>query len=203
MSIRLKYRYAKRSYASRRWPVTLRLLPSQTSPEITQQGLYECCLMAGLSQPKVTRQKTGISHKAIKAIAADRQAIMRLNSYHNQQHIAQVILAAGLLADYAQITQIERDLLIVAALIHDFAHLGRFRNRKAMWQERQSVTKAMPILLRHGCDSRLVTLFEEMILATSPAHKGQEADIKDNDILSLLLDADLFASLFLPTREMQ
>ena len=40
-----------------------------------------------------------------------------------------------------------------------------------------------------------------MIMATSPMAPDDRADIKGNDILSLLLDADLFASLFLPKKQ--
>ena len=40
-----------------------------------------------------------------------------------------------------------------------------------------------------------------MVAATSPAEPVSETRHKGNDILSLLLDADLFASLFLPKRD--
>ena len=46
-------------------------------------------------------------------------------------------------------------------------------------------------------DVRLVSLFHQMIMATSMFYERQNASVKGNDILSLLLDADLFASLFL------
>lgn len=197
-SRRLKYRFANRGYAALRWPSGLSMMPSQLSPEMAQLSLYECCLMAGLSGPVKARQKTGISHSGIKSLAKKQVKLMRLNAYHNSAHIGQVILACGLLADAAQISQIERDILIVAALIHDYRHLGAKRNKTALWQEALSCDEALPRLIRGGCDSRLITLFYEMVLATSPLADEEAHSIKGNDILSLLLDADLFASLFLP-----
>lgn len=197
-SRRLKYRFANRGYAALRWPSGLSMMPSQLAPEMRQLSLYECCLMAGLSKRINTRRKTGISHKGIKSLAAKQTKLMRLNAYHNSAHVGQVILACGLLADKAQISQIERDILIVAALIHDYRHLGAKRNKTALWQEALSCDEALPCLIRGGCDSRLIALFYEMVLATSPQADDDVKSIKGNDVLSLLLDADLFASLFLP-----
>lgn len=176
------------------------MLPSQTSAEMRQLSLYECCLMAGLSAPSFTRHNTGISHTAIKKVAKAQSRLMRLNAYHNQAHICQVIIAAGLLADEASISQVERDILIVAALIHDFGHLGAKRNKTPFWQEVFSCDKALPLLIRGGMDSRLVGLFYEMVLATSPQADADTVQVQGkkqgDEIISLLADADLFASLF-------
>ena len=201
LSRRLKYRFTKRGYAHLRMPSSRLYLPTQTATEMHQLSLYDCCLMAGLSSPSKTRHGAGISHKAIRAVAQAQARQMRLNSYHNQRHIGQVIIAAGLLADEANISQIERDTLIVAALIHDYNHLGRRRHKSDFWQEIASCDAAIPRLIRGGLDSRLVGLFYEMVAATSLTGPADETRLKGNDILSLLLDADLFASLFLPKRE--
>ena len=201
---RLQHRFTSVSYARNRWPHSRAMLPSQTSAEIRQLSIYECCLMAGLSAPALTRHHTGISHNAIKKVAKVQSRLMRLNAYHNQAHICQVIIAAGLLADEASISQVERDILIVAALIHDFGHRGAKRNKTPFWQEVFSCDKALPLLISGGMDSRLVGLFYEMVLATSPLAdadtakaqgKGQNKQQGD-DIISLLADADLYASLF-------
>ena len=49
-------------------------------------------------------------------------------------------------------------------------------------------------------DVRLVSLFHQMVMATSMFYGARTPSVKGNDILSLLLDADLFASLFLPKK---
>lgn len=193
---RLHHRFTSVFYARNRWPHSRAMLPSQTSAEMKQLSLYECCLMAGLSAPSCTRHNTGISHNAIKKVAKAQSRLMRLNAYHNQAHICQVIIAAGLLADEASISQVERDILIVAALIHDFGHRGAKRNKMPFWQEIFSCDKALPLLIRGGMDSRLVGLFYEMVLATSPQADADTVKGKGDDIISLLADADLFASLF-------
>lgn len=197
---RLQHRFTSVSYARNRWPHSRAMLPSQTSAEMRQLSLYECCLMAGLSAPSFTRHHTGISHNAIKKVAKAQSRLMRLNAYHNQAHICQVIIAAGLLADEASISQVERDILIVAALMHDFGHQGAKRNKTPFWQEVYSCDKALPLLIRGGMDSRLVGLFYEMVLATSPQADADTVQIQGkqqgDDIISLLADADLFASLF-------
>ena len=193
---RLLHRFPLLFYARNRWPHSRAMLPSQTSAEMKQLSLYECCLMAGLSAPSFTRHNTGISHNAIKQVAKAQSRLMRLNAYHNQAHICQVIIAAGLLADEASISQVERDILIVAALIHDFGHRGAKRNKTPFWQEIFSCDKALPLLIRGGMDSRLVGLFYEMVLATSPQADADTAKGQGDDIISLLADADLFASLF-------
>lgn len=201
LSRRLKYRFTTRGYAHRRMPSSRLYLPTQTAPEMHQLSLYDCCLIAGLSTPSKTRHGAGISHKAIQAVAQAQARLIRLNHYHNQCHIGQVIIAAGLLADEANISPIERDTLILAALIHDYNHLGRRRHKSDLWQEIASCDQAIPRLIRGGLDSRLVGLLYEMVAATSPTDRANETRLKGNDILSLLLDADLFASLFLPKRD--
>ena len=200
-SRRLRYRFTNRDYAHLRMPSSRGYLPTQTAPEMHQLSLYDCCLMAGLSAPSKTRHSAGISHKAIQAVARTQARQMRLNRYHNQCHVGQVILAAGLLANEAHISQIERDTLILAALIHDYNHLGRRRHKSDLWQEIASCDSAIPRLVRGGLDSRLVGLLYEMVAATSPAGLASETRLRGNDILSLLLDADLFASLFMPKRD--
>ena len=200
-SKRLRYRFANRHYAYGRWPTGLPLMPSQLSPQISQINLYDCCLYAGLSRPSKTRRTNGISHAAYRKLAKEQSEQIARNSYHNQAHIAQVIIAAGLLADHAKITQTERDLLLFAALIHDYGHRGRWRNKSAYWQELQSFASAMRKSVRLGVDVRLLLPLHQMIMATSPIAPDDRADIKGNDIVSLLLDADLFASLFLPKKQ--
>ena len=194
---RLKYRFANRAYASRRWPHSRSLLPVQTSSELSQISLQQCCQIAGLSSPRQLRRLTGISYQAITLLSDRQTKRMRCNAYHNKAHVAQVILAAGVLADSAAISQTERDILLISALIHDYEHLGKWRHRVDYWQEVFSCDKAIPVLMRYGMDSRLSALFYDMICCTSPQANLQAPSVKGNDILSLLLDADLYGSLFL------
>ena len=200
-SRRLRYRFASRRYASRRLTSGLSLLPTQTAREMAQIDLYECCQIAGLSQPRALRYQTGISAQAVKQLAEAQDGLMRRHPYHNQAHIGQVIIAAGLLADKASLPQIKRDILILAALMHDFLHLGRLRHHEPFWQEARSFQGAMHKAMRHHIDIRLTSLFHQMIMATSLHSAPEPASLKRNDILSLLLDADLFASLFLPKKQ--
>ena len=86
----------------------------------------------------VLHHQTGISSQAVKSLAHAQDNVMSRHPYHNKAHIGQVIIAAGLLADKASLPQIDRDLLIIAALIHDFHHLGRLRCHEAFWQETKS-----------------------------------------------------------------
>ncbi len=194
---RLRYRFANRGYALRRWPSSRAMLPTQNSYEMRQLTLMDCCKLAGLSSPQISRTKAGISHKAMRIVAGAQERMMRRNAYHNPAHIGQVIIAAGLLADVAEIGQVERDILLLAALIHDYGHLGGLRAKQALWQEESSCKRALPLLVRGGIDSRLCGVLHEMVLATSPAAMAQRPSLKGNDILSLLLDADLYASLYL------
>ena len=198
---RLSYRFASPAYAHQRWPNSRAMLPLQTSAHLTQLSLFDCCLLAGLSPAARCRQNTGISHKAIAKLAKAQDKMMRLNAYHNRAHICQVILAAGLLSDEAKLSQKERDILLVAALVHDYGHLGHRRNKSAYWQEAASCGKALPMLFGKTGDSRLIGVFYDLVLATSPQADDLDSSKPSNEIVNLLCDADLFASLFLPKKE--
>ena len=195
-SHRLKYRFASMRYAKQRWPDGFAYLPHQLSPHMAQISLLDCCQMAGLSSARSLRHRSAIPFKAVAHLAKSKSQRLSGNAYHSCQHIAQVIIAAGLLAEAASLTQAERDLVILAALVHDYGHLGRRRDPKAFWQERRSANMALPCLQRYGADGRLYRSLYAMILATSPAadkHKRIQPSMAG---LPLLLDADLFASLF-------
>ena len=185
----------QRAYYLRRWPVSLSFLPNQTSAEVTRISLLSWCAWAGLSKPSRLHQ-SGVSYQAVRHLAQSQEAKGRCNAYHNRDHIAGVIIAAGLLAQKAKLSQIQTDHLIIAALMHDYGHLGSFRNKAPFWQERKSWQQAMAILRRHGCDGRLSKQFYQWVMATSPA--AHHDDFAGKDIIaSLLVDADLFGSLFL------
>ena len=185
-----------RSYVSRRWPTSLLSVPHQLSPIWRRLSLMEAMKWAGLSSSGCLRA-SGIPFEAVVQLCQWHDRRNHANPYHNKAHTAQVICAAGLLADKAGIGRQERDVLLVAALIHDFKHLGRWRSRAAYWQEQASLTQAFALLMKGGIDRRLLPKLTDMVLATSPVH-DRTLSPRSDDSAALLLDADLFASLFLP-----
>ena len=185
----------ERAYFVRRWPVSLSYLPNQTSADITRTSLLSWCKWAGLSKPSVLRQ-SGVSYQGVRRLAHSQETKGLNNAYHNRNHIAGVVIAAGLLAQKAKLSQKQTDHLIIAAQMHDYGHLGSFRNKAAFWQERKSWQQSMAILRHSGCDGRLSKSFYQWVMATSPA--ANHDDFAGQDIIaSILVDADLFASLFM------
>ena len=185
----------ERAYYVRKWPLSLDVLPNQTSSVTTRYSLLSWCHWAGLSTASKIRS-SGISYEAVRQLALRQEKKGRCNAYHNRNHIAQVIIASGLLAHQAKLSQIETDHLIIAALIHDYGHLGHFRNKAPFWQEQKSWQQSMAILRRFGCAGHLSSAFYNWLMATSPFADHQR--IKgQNTITALLVDADLFGSLFL------
>ena len=183
------------AYYKQRWPVSLASLPNQTSAKINRYSLLSWCHWAGLS-PASKLRASGIAYEGVRRLAKRQEIKGRCNPYHNRSHIAQVIIATGLLAQQAGLSQTDTDRLIIAALTHDYGHLGHFRNTAPFWQERQSWKRAMSILHRSGYDGRLSSYFYDWVMATSPsAHLDQ--DKRQDKMAALLVDADLFGSLFL------
>lgn len=183
------------AYYKQRWPHSLSSLPNQTSAKINRYTLLSWCHWAGLSSATQLRA-SGIAYEGVRRLAQRQEIRGRCNAYHNRSHIAQVIIASGLFAQQARLSQTDTDHLIIAALMHDYGHLGHFRNTAPFWQERQSWKTSMAILSRSGLDGRLVSPFHKWIMATSPAAHLDKARRQDT-ITALLVDADLFGSLFL------
>ena len=107
-------------------------------------------------------------------------------------------MAAAVLAGKAGIGQADRELLVLAVLIHDLDHHGRRTKQYPPYrQERLSVRVSGRILLRHGGDPRLVRRLERLIEATALTSDSHRRTILSCDPLArLLADADVFASLF-------
>lgn len=190
------YRLPNLAYLARRWPHSVYHLPHQLHPSLSYMKTYQLCLMAGFSKSPSARHHSAIPHKAVKILASYHDKVRRPNAYHNKAHTAQVILNAGLLAQKAGLRQAQIDLLIVAALIHDYDHLGYHRSKAPFWQELESLKKALPILLSNGMDARLAKLLTDFVMATSLYDNSMSQRESDNSVKALLLDADLFASLF-------
>lgn len=108
-----------------------------------------------------------------------------------------MIMAAALLAVRSGISAADRDLLVLAALVHDLDHHGRRAAHYPLYrQERLSARMAARILLRCGTAPQLVRRLERLLFATAPASDAFRNSILSNDPLARLLsDADLFASL--------
>ena len=122
----------------------------------------------------------------------------RSNHYHHAGHFAHVMMAAAMLAARAGINPKERNLLILAALVHDLDHHGRRAKAYPLYkQERLSARLAGRILLRHSGDPRLVRRLERLIVATAlTSDPHREAILASDPLARLLCDADVFASLF-------
>ena len=183
-SRRLRYKYPKLGYVLSRWPAGLYLLPKQTDPQIEQVPLDAIASYAGLSKLTSLKHRTGFSKQRLS-----------LNAYHSLSHIKQVIVASGLLAKASDLPQRDTDRLMMAALIHDYRHLGRRRPNISGWQEAASLRQALPLFQKHGLSGQNYQLLHRLIMATNPKARSDHASCQ---ITSLLLDADLFGSLFLP-----
>ena len=194
-SRRLRYKYPKLGYVLSRWPAGLYLLPKQTDPQLEQISLGALASYAGLSKPTALKHRTGFSKQAFRYLTRPSGQRLALNAYHNLSHIKQVIVASGLLATASDLRQSDTDKLMMAALIHDYRHLGRRRPKISGWQEAASLRQALPIFQKYGLSGQNYQLTHRLIMATNPK---AAADHSACQITSLLLDADLFGSLFLP-----
>ena len=194
-SRRLRYKYPKLGYVLSRWPAGLYLLPKQTDPQIEQVPLDAIASYAGLSKLTSLKHRTGFSKQAFRHLTKPLQQRLSLNAYHSLSHIKQVIVASGLLAKASDLPQRDTDRLMMAALIHDYRHLGRRRPNISGWQEAASLRQALPIFQKYGLSGQNYQLLHRLIMATNPKARSDHASCQ---ITSLLLDADLFGSLFLP-----
>ena len=165
------------------------------SQPCTRDDLVGLCGWAGL---RTSRHRRRSASSALSTIARIANRNGRSNHYHHAGHFAHVVMAAAVLARKAGIGDADRELLVLAALIHDLDHHGRRGKRYPLYrQERLSVRIAGRILLRHGGDPRLVRRLERLIEATaltSDAHR--QAILSGDPLARLLADADVFASLF-------
>lgn len=94
------------------------------------------------------------------AVQADRPA------YHNRQHVCEVMLVAAFLGRLHGLSASDRQLLLLAALVHDLDHPGR--PQRDFVAERHAVLRSQPFLaggrVPPAGQQRLVAL----VLATEP-----------------------------------
>ena len=165
------------------------------SQPCARDDLIALCAWAGL---RVTKNRRRFATSGLTRIAGIATRNGRSNNYHHAGHFAHVVMAAAVLAGKAGIGQADRELLVLAALIHDLDHHGRRTKQYPPYrQERLSVRVAGRILLRHDGDPRLVRRLERLIEATALTSDSHRRAILSCDPLArLLADADVFASLF-------
>lgn len=163
------------------------------SQSCSAEDLAFICKWSGLSHPR----RAGISPKAFRrllSVAAQRRPT---NHYHHAGHFAHVVIAAGLLAYEACLSARQRALLVLAALVHDLDHAGRYAPRQLFAQETASARRAMRIILGGGGDARLSLRLLWLLKATALTfHDDRKAILAGDRLARLLADADLFSSLF-------
>ncbi len=87
--------------------------------------------------------------------------------YHNRQHFCEVALTAYILCLLKQVEVGHTQLLLLAALIHDFGHDGR--PHVPFVQERASVERVRPTLKTAGLCTAQLDRLTVLVLATDPA----------------------------------
>ena len=119
------------------------------------------------------------------------------NSYHNPWHTLSVVVLAAILAKRMRFKKARYDDLILLAIAHDLAHRGKRSPPMHLAEERRSATLARRVLRLSGKTARA---FEEQIKASAisvrPSHRS-----KINTLTALLLDADIFASVFFAPKD--
>jgi len=169
----------------------------------TAADLVGICVWAGLAPGRRGVQNSRrFTASALARLAGLAACNGRSNTYHHAGHFTHVVAAAGLLAAKAGIGRADRDLLVLAALVHDLDHHGRRGSAYPLYgQERWSSRIVARIILRHGGDARLVRRLRRLIDATALTADPRRKDILASDPLArLLCDADVFASLFYERR---
>ena len=95
------------------------------SQPCARDDLIALCAWAGL---RVTKNRRRFATSGLTRIAGIATRNGRSNNYHHAGHFAHVVMAAAVLAGKAGIGVADRELLVLAALIHDLDHHGRRGN---------------------------------------------------------------------------
>ncbi|MCH1474594.1 MAG: HD domain-containing protein [Alphaproteobacteria bacterium] len=182
-------------YVLRQWPraVGMMQLVGFSRP-CSRRDLASICRWAGLSENG--QSKNGLSDRAVSRLVTLAARQGPGNRYHHSGHFAHVVMAAAILAGSDGLRAHDRDLLVVAALIHDLNHLGKRSSKRLFHQERQSATAARRIIIGAGADARLAARLEKLLIATALTDDALRMTILASDPLArLLADADIFASV--------
>ena len=123
------------------------------------------------------QQLTGIIHDALNELG------VTVNQYHNRQHTEQVIQCCEILAKSTKLSLEDQQLLILAALFHDFGHSGTRRRQHTDNVQRNDISNEEFACIE--ADERLAEKLsvlqrielQGLILATSFGQ--QDPDISD------------------------
>ena len=134
------------------------------------------------------------AYRRLLVVAAQRRPT---NLYHHAGPFAYVGISSGLLACETGLAARDRALLVLAALVHDFEHLGRYAPRKLFAQETASARRDVRIVLGSGRDARLSLRLLWLLKATALTfHDDRKAILTGDRRARLLAAADLFSSPF-------
>ena len=107
-------------------------------------------------------------------------------SYHNFNHTEAVVAAVTELCDNENSSEIEKELLLVAAWFHDTGYVKNFENH-----EQESVAIATEFLQQHNQSESYIAQVSSLILATDKFYQPKnhlEQIIKDADYIHLITD---------------
>lgn len=173
-------------------PSLLRIDPTHTAAEVAEAliQLFEDvermpCKVSWV-QRETERGLDGIADAALatasRAIAQAIDAEGSLHDrqpYHSRQHFCEVMLAASVLCQLHALPPHRTQLLLLAALIHDWDHDGRPHPKFRL--ERQSIARALPHLVAAGIDRDRCLQLTALVLATEP-HDGLQAALRARDL---------------------
>lgn len=187
-------------YLVRRWPSGLGAMQRVGfSRPCRRRDLVAISGWAGLPFGRRSggRAIRGVSSLAVSRLMTAAARRKSGNHYHQPGHYAHVVMAAGILAEAANLSSADRAILVMAALVHDLDHHGRRSPRRIYAQERWSASRVRQILGGAGADIRMASRMEQLVLATAINDDALRLTILAADPLArLLADADLFGSVF-------
>ena len=160
----------------------------------SRRDLEFICRWAGLDAGR--RPCRPVPASALRRLVAAAARNCSGSTYHHAGHFAHVVMAAGLLASCAGLRGEERNLLILAALVHDLGHQGRRASSRHYHQEGLSARHAGRVIAGCGGDGRLALRIHSLLKATALTNDASRSVILTSDRLArFLTDADVFASV--------
>ena len=121
---------------------------------------------------------------------------MHSNGYHHPWHTMTVMMMAGILGTYAEFSQDEMSRLMIYALVHDLDHRGQFSPHQRYVEEARSAKIANNRLFgQHSGLGQAQMALNEALRATT---FGGDESCPDDEVVKVLVDADIFASVIFP-----
>jgi len=125
---------------------------------------------------------SAILHKAVDYIELHFSSNERVYCFHNKAHTAQVVSAVKEMADYYQLAEDDRFVLVCSAHFHDTGYF----DGGSVGHEMRSATHARTFLIEEQIPHALITKIEQCILSTKIPQSPQ------NLLEQIICDADLF-----------